>query len=304
MRLWLGIGMFGLLTVTGLVPASVSRQAGTDHQQTVQWILQLQVEQGGFLPFPPPAGQKEPLRPSLRATSGAVRALQYLKTPVPQVERHRRFVMSCYDASSGAFAEPGGQPDVIITSIGVLAAVALQIPPKEYASVWNYLQRQAKTFEEIRLAAAAVEALGVKNCPFDLKPWIDQANQVAAEASRSDPVDGARDLGSAAALILRLNHPVPESLRLEWSQYLRQGQRADGGWGKKAAKEADLETTYRVLRALVHLESQPRDLAALERFVAAHRTKQGAYAVSRGEPPSLSGTYYAAAILHWLSRWK
>jgi hypothetical protein len=297
-------GIAGWLAVLSL-SAQPAQQQQKDREATIRWILQQEVEQGGFLIKPPPPNLDVMPQPSLRATSGAVRALLYLGAPIPNIDRHRQFVLRCYDPHSGGFAEPGGQPDVTLTSVGIMAAVALQIPAKDYAKAWEYLQRHAKSFEEIRIAAAAVEAAGLKNCPFDIQPWIAQAREVAEQALQRNPAQGgARDLGSAVALILRLGGNLTEEQSQRYAQFLRDGQRPDGGWGKPGSEHSDLESTYRVLRAFVHLRSKPRDLPALHRFLVAHRSPQGAYTVAPAEPPSMSGTYYAAAILHWLERWE
>jgi prenyltransferase beta subunit len=294
-------GWFTLLSLSGQ-PAQLDQK---DREATIRWILQQQVDRGGFLLKPHPPNLDVIPQPSLRATSGAVRALLYLRAPIPNVDRHRQFVLSCYDPQSGGFAEPGGQPDVTLTSVGIMAAVALQIPPQEYARSWEYLQRHAKSFEEVRIAAAAVEAAGVKNCPFDIRPWIAQGHKAAEQALQRNPAQGgARDLGSAVALILRLGGDVTSEQNQRYTQFLRQGQRPDGGWGKSDSEHSDLESTYRVMRAFVHLRSKPRDIPALSRFLAAQRSPQGAYAVAPAEAPSMSGTYYAAAMLHWLERWE
>jgi len=294
-------GWFTLLSLSGQ-PAQLEQK---DREATIRWILQQQVDRGGFLLKPHSPNLDGMPQPSLRATSGAVRALLYLGAPLPHVDRHRQFVLSCYDPQTGGFAEPGGQPDVTLTSVGIMAAVALQIPPQEYAKGWDYLHRHAKSFEEIRIAAAAVEAAGIKNCPFDIQPWIAQGRAVAEQALQRKPAEGgARELGSAVALILRLGGDVTPEQSQRYTQFLRQGQRADGGWSKPNADHSDLESTYRVLRAFVHLRSKPQDVPALNRFLAAQRSPQGAYAVAPAESPSMSGTYYAAAMIHWLESWE
>src|SRR5207244_7616321 len=113
------------------------------------------------------------------ATNGAVRALKYLGFPMLKGERekHAAFVLKCYDPKTGAFAEMGGKPDVAITSIGVMAAAELGIPHEKYAKAMDYLKENAKTFEEVRIGAAAVEAWGVKDCPFDLDAWLEVATR-------------------------------------------------------------------------------------------------------------------------------
>ena len=91
---------------------------------------------------------------------------------MPNKDKHAAFVLKCYDPKTGGFADtPGGKPDVASTSIGVMAAAELGIPHEKYAKAMDYLKENAKTFEEVRIGAAAVEAWGVKDCPFDLKEW-------------------------------------------------------------------------------------------------------------------------------------
>lgn len=307
MRLLLCVGIPLLATLFALAGQPKPNQQPkptVDRRATIRWILQLQAEQGGFLPGPSLLAQSKPLQPSLRATSAAVRALHYLGADVPNADRHRQFVLRCYDRTTGGFAEPGGQPDVALTSVGIMASVALRIQPQEYSAAWNYLHNHARTFEEIRIAAAAVEAASEKKPPFDVRPWIDHATKAADVAMQLDARDGgAREVGSAAALVLRLRGTPTQDQRRRWSRFLLDGQRPDGGWGKMSISHSDLETTYRVLRALMHLETPPRDLSALRWFLAAHRSSDGGYSVAAKEPPSMSGTYYATIILHWLDLW-
>src|SRR5262249_51591886 len=97
--------------------------------RTAKWVLALAAPHGGFYLAP-----KE-TTPSLRATNGAVRALHSLGQPLlnKEKEKHAAFVLKCYDPKTGAFAEPGGKPDVAITSIGVMVAMELGIPKEKFA---------------------------------------------------------------------------------------------------------------------------------------------------------------------------
>ena len=112
-------------------------------------------------------------------------------------------MLSCYDPKTGAFAEPGGKPDVTITSIGVMAAAELGIPHEKYAKAMDYLKENAKTFEEVRIGAAAVEAWGVKDCPFKLDEWFEIARKEFAERNGEPAGDG----GARAIGIGRRNGP-------------------------------------------------------------------------------------------------
>jgi prenyltransferase beta subunit len=270
--------------------------------RTAKWVLECEAGGGGFC-HAPPKGDAKP-QPSLRATNGAVRALKYLGFPLLKSERetHAKFVLSCYDPKTGAFAEPGGKPDVTITSIGVMVAAELEIPHDKYAKAMDYLKENAKTFEEVRIGAAAVEAWGVSECPFKLDEWVKIAD--AERASWKAPADPkgpnghARALGSYQAFRLRLGlRPNIDAASEPW---LGDTQWADGGWGKKGEKASDMETTYRVMRALMLLKESPKDGKKLRAFIESHRNADGGYATKPGEASSMSGVYYYAIVSKWL----
>jgi hypothetical protein len=251
-------------------------------------------ETGGFKPDP--AG-----KPGLRATSAAVRAIKYLGGKAPNPDRHAAFVMTCFDPATGGFADaPGGKPDVNVTSVGVMAAVELGVPREKFRKAMDYIQANAKTFEEVRLGAAAVEAWGVKDCPFDLGPWFEIVGSHFAKAGGIPMAadGGARDAGSVVAMYLRLGKPLPRPNAV--LTVLQDGQRDDGGWGRKDATGSDLEATYRVMRAFYLMKEKPREVAKLRQFIAKCRNPDGGYGVAPGEKSSVGGTYYAAIITHWL----
>ncbi len=261
---------------------------------TVRYLTKLEDPKGGFAPA---AGAK----PGLRATSAAVRALKYNGQKTPHPDAHAAFVVACFDPATGGFADaPGGKADVTLTSVGVMAAVGLGVPKERFRKSLEYLRANAKTFEEVRLAAGAVEAWGVADCPFDLAAWVNIGK--AHVRGGVPPGDGAaREVGSAAALILRLGEKVGQQERSALASILRNGQRGDGGWGKAGEKTADLETTYRVTRALVLLAERPASPTGLRAFVAACRNADGGYGVRPGDPSGAGPTYYAAIVLHWLA---
>src|SRR6266545_6735617 len=88
------------------------------NDRTAKWVFTLEAPNGGFYLAPPEGKGDTKPQPSLRATNGAVRALKHLGFPLLKKERekHAVFVLSCYDPKTGGFAEPGGKPDVTITS--------------------------------------------------------------------------------------------------------------------------------------------------------------------------------------------
>jgi hypothetical protein len=269
---------------------------------TLEWVLARENPEGGFYALAKETDKDMKLTPSLRATSSAVRAIKYLGGEIPHKDKHAAFVLACFDPKTGAFVEQNGPPDVSVTCVGVMAAVELGIPKEKYAKAMDYLRENARTFEEIRIGAAAVEAWGVKECPFKLDVWLKAAKQHLSELPKDFPgastCDGAaREYASVFAMMLRLGFKVGvnDSLLLD-------GQRSDGGWSKKGEDSSDLESTYRVMRALMLLKIKPKDLRALQKFVESHRNPDGGYAAKRGEKSSVSGVYYAAIISKWISR--
>lgn len=294
-----------VLLLPSLAPAQTEEmleavQKKLDGQRTAKWILSCEAPGGGFYLAPRDPRSDAVPRASLRATNGGVKALKYLGAEVPNKQKHAEFVLSCYDPKTGAFAEPGGKPDVTITSIGVMAAAELGVPHEKYAKAMDYLKENARTFEEVRIGAAAVEAWGVKECPFKLDEWKDIAFK-EIPAKMLPPADGgARLIGSLAAFSLRLGVVTEEVLPGATAKVLNEGQREDGGWGKKGEKASDIDSTYRVMRAMYLLKEKPKDVKKLREFVAARRNKDGGYATEPGGKSSMSGAYYAAIITHWL----
>lgn len=272
---------------------------------TAKWVLALEDPNGGFYLAPQDPNIDAVPRPGLRATSGALRTLKYLGAEIPNKDKHAAFVLKCYDPATGGFAEPGGKPDVTITSVGVMAAAELGIPKEKYKKAMDYLKENAKTFEDVRIAAAAVEAWGVKDCPFDRGAWLLIAanyGQSAFKGALGPTAERAREAGSLLAFSLRLSPDTklePKQVEM-MSSPLLDGQRADGGWGKSDEKASDIETTYRVMRALMLLKQPPKDVKMLREFIESHRNKDGGYATKPGDKSSMSGVYYATIITKWL----
>lgn len=295
-----------VLALLFLAPAAPAQtpdidKAIRDKLGSIRYVLKLEAPGGGFAPA---AGGK----PGLRATSAAVRALKYNGQAAVNPEKHAAFLMSCYDPATGGFADaPGGKADVTLTSVGVMGAVELGVPKARFRKALDYLKDNAKTFEEIRIAAAAVEAWGVKDSPFDLGPWLDIAKrEVGPDGFAGKTADAqARDTASVIAMQLRLGVPrreLPGANKLD--DVLQMGQRKDGGWGRGGEAGSDLESTYRVMRALMLMRERPSGAegrAALRAFVASCRNADGGYGATPGDPSGVGPTYYAAIVLHWLA---
>jgi hypothetical protein len=237
-------------------------------------------------------------KPSLRATNAAVKATKYLGGKLDDAEKTKTFVLGCYDDKTGAFAEPGGKPDVTTTCIGVMAAMELGVAKEKIAKAPDYIASNAKNFEEVRIGAAAVEAWGgVKDWKRDLKPWSEIAAKERESWKSISPL--SLDMngwptrhGGMAAFQLRMG----ESPKIE---DLADSQRNDGAWGWDG-QPSDTSSTYRVMRALHMLKSRPKETAKLREFIAKHRNDDGGYATKPGDKSSAAGTYYAVIVLKWL----
>jgi hypothetical protein len=276
-----------------LVAPLVRGQSAEEKKATIAYVQGLQDKDGGFRPT---AAARQS---SLRARSSSLRALKYFGGEARDRSACADFVKKCFDKDGGGFADrPGGKTDVTTTAVGIMAVVELNLPTEPYAdAVVKYLGEKAKSFEEIRIAAAGLEAIGRK--PPQAGEWLERLAKMRnpdGTYGKGDAV--ARDTGGAVVAVLRLGGKVddPEAVL----RGLNMGQRKDGAFGK-AGEPSELETTYRVMRAYVMLKARPARAEAVREFVGRCRNEAGGYGVAPGQPSSVSGTYFASIILHWLA---
>ena len=285
------------LSLAFLVFAPAQTPEIIDKVETSLYVLRLQDKETGAFKVTPDG------KPSLRACNGAVKGLSYLgrKESVPNVEKVKAFVLSCYDPKTGAFAEPGGKPDVAITSIGIMVACELGIPKEKFAKGLEYLKANAKSFEEIRIGAAALESLEAK--PDWLKNWFKLADaQLINENGTAGEVDSvSRDTASVLAIRLRLVGSLTDFKNGKaLIELIRNGQWKDGGFGRHGAEKSDLESTYRVMRLMMLTKSKPLHPDSLRKFLSTCKNADGGFGVAPGEQSTMSGAYYFAAISKWL----
>jgi hypothetical protein len=278
---------------------SAQTQEIQDKLQTILYVQRLQTKAGGFVASAPLAGGALP-KPSLRATSAAVRTLKYLGSKVPDKDACVQFVASCFDKASGGFADtPDGKADVFSTAVGAMAVVALQMPVEKYSpGIIKFLADKVTTFDEVRIAVAGLEALQ-KPSPKQ-QAWGDIISDELRKANSLKGPGRARALGGLFVATLRMGNKIDAAAALT---ELREGQGKDGGYGKAGAAGSDLESTYRVLRGFHMLKGRP-DVERLRAFMAKCRNADGGYGVAPGQPSTVSGTYYVAIIEHWLAEKK
>jgi hypothetical protein len=277
-------------------------QTEPEKRQTIAYLNKLQTKTGGFMASLSPDEAKRV--PSLRATSAALRAYRYFEGEVPHKDKVVEFVKSCYIKETGAFADqPGkGNADVFSTASGLMAVVELKIPQTDYLEAIDFFDKNVKIFDELRIAVAGLESIG-KQLPRSerLKMLIGDINntlEVVREKEGAKPL--VRMTGSMIVTLLRLGEKIPEQATM--TKILLDGQMRDGGFAKENVEKSDLESTYRVERALMMLKTAPKDVEAMRSFVAKCRNEDGGYGVQPGAPSSVSATYFASIVLHWLKK--
>ncbi len=284
----------GLCLLTVLAPARA--QTADQKKATVAYIRGLQQTDGGFAPAV--AGG---VKSSLRATSAAACVLKYFGDTGPARAPAAPFIARCFDQESGGFADaPGGKADVVTTAVGLIALEGYALPIRPYERAAKYLDDHVQGFEQIRIAAAGFEAIHRR--PAKADEWLREIAALRNPDGTYGSGDGkARATGGAVVAVLRLGGKVPHPEMILKS--LDAGQREDGAWGKEGTRGSDLESSYRVMRAYHMLQTGPARPAHADRlraFIARCRNADGGYGVAGGQKSTLSGTYYAATILHWL----
>lgn len=272
----------------------LSAEPPNDHRaKSIRFVLDLyDADTGGF--------RSEPNGPvGLRGTVTATRSLKYLNAKPPEPTKTARFLLSCYDKESGGFAEPNADVNAMSTSIGILGATDLGLKPAQFPKALDYLRETAKGFEEVRLAAAAVEAWGPNDPPSDWDDWLVLIRQEDKRVAE-DTAGLARLKASTAVSQLRLGDKLADPKQT--LKILRSGQQPDGGWSRSAAQPSDLETSYRVMRAFVMLDEQPSDTAAVRKFLSNHAHPDGGYRLEPNGSAHLGATYFALIIGHWLDQ--
>ncbi len=281
-----------LWTALALLPTCAAvawAQTPEELTQSARFVSAFQNPDGGFAPS---VGQAS----SLGSTSSAIRTLKYLGGSIKDVPGCLAYVRSCWDKDSGGFAQtPGGKADCNTTSIGLMAVAELKAAePAAVDKAVQYLAENAKTFEEVRLAVAGLEAVQRKS------PVLDAWKAVVLKDRNPDGTWGKGDgqafaTGSAAVAMLRLGLEVDH--KAEVLKAMRAGQRPDGGWSKDDGP-SDFGSTYRIMRGFYMMKEKP-DLEAVRKFVAKHRQSDGGYAPALGKAADIGGTYTAAIILYW-----
>jgi predicted esterase len=284
----LAAGLLTLATATQQVAA----QTPKERAETARFVAAFQNPDGGFAGN---VGGKS----SLGSTSSAIRSLTYNGGAIKDVSGCIAYVESCFDKDSGGFAPtPGGKADVGTTASGLMAVAALKLDPEPYTKpAVDFFGKNAKTFEEVRIAVAGLEA--IKTTSPDFPRWTEDIQEGRNDdGSFGTGVTKAKDTGSKAVALLRMG--VKLDNREAILATLRGAQQADGGWSQDGIK-SDLGTSYRIMRCF-YMMGEPPDLERLRGFLARHRQSDGGYRSTLGGAADLGGTYSCSIMLHWARR--
>ncbi len=283
-------GLIGCWVVTGWTTLGWG-QTPDELTATGRFVANFQNPDGGF------AG-KAGGESSLGSTSSAVRILGYVAGSIRDVPGAIKYVRSCYDEASGGFAPtPGGKPDVNTTTSGLSALTALHIDLKPYTDkAVAYYGREAHTYEEVRIAAAGLEAIHATSP--DAPRWVAEVinKDRNADGTYGTGATKAKATGGSAAALLRLGMTIEPDAKTAILTTLRASQKADGGWGDGEA--SDVTTTYRIMRAFFMMKEKP-DLARVRSYLAQFRQSDGGYAPKPGGVADVGGTYFGSIISYW-----
>jgi prenyltransferase beta subunit len=281
--------VFACLVLSAIGAARGQAPAPLEKQATVAWLDKLQDPKGAFA-----ADARSATRPSLPASISAVRALKYFGGMPPRAAQILQYLRSCWNETEGAFAPtPGGKVDVRTTAVALMGLYDLEAAEQNQDMINRgliFLGEHVKDYEDVRIAAAALEA--TKKPVPQIQKWRDLLN---ALPSSSDPQQ-ARQIGGVTVARMRLGESIQDQDTI--LKTLRAAQQPDGAWDKPG-EAPDLESSYRIMRAFFMLKARP-DTGALRKFIARCRQPDGGYAVAPGQLASVSGAYYAGVIGHWL----
>ncbi len=175
MRRSMGIGIVLTAFCLALGVPSSRAQTPAEFAQTAAFAAAHQNKDGGFT-------TKVGGPSSLGATNSGLRTLRHVGGSVPDVLACVKYVKSCVTPEGGFAATPGGKPEIVATAIGLMAATELKISdPKMIRGAVAYLGKHARSFEEVRMAIAGLEAIGVSSPDI---PQVERADPGHAEPGR------------------------------------------------------------------------------------------------------------------------
>lgn len=256
----------------------------------LKFVDSLENPSGGYWPSSEAKGKSS----SLRSTVAALRVYKYEGKSLPNFEKHRAFMISCWHEKDSGFADfPGGPTDVILTAVGLMGARDGAFLTDEKRTLGKkYLVEKAKSFEEIRMASAFIadEPQDPKVAAAWQKTILSRANK---DGTFGSGFSKPRDTASAWVTLLRLQFPLKYD-----EQLVKDFRMNDGGFGSESSDRSDMETAYRVSRYF-HMVKDQKMLRNTLGFIEACRNEDGGYGTRPGEKSSLGSTYHGIIIKKW-----
>ena len=256
----------------------------------LKFVDSLENPLGGYWPNLAAKGKSS----SLRATVAALRVYKYEGKTLPNFDKHRDFMLSCWHEKDAGFADfPGGTTDVILTAVGLMGARDGAFLNEEKRTLGTkYLVSNAKNFEEIRMASAFLA-----DEPYDAKVAESWQKTILTRANKDGTFGSGfskpRDSASAWVTLLRLQFSLKNYELLSKDFRMK-----DGGFGSESSDQSDLETGYRVSRYF-HMIKNQKMLRETLGFIETCRNEDGGYGPRPGEKSSLGSTYHAIIIKKW-----
>ena len=218
---------------------------------------------------------------SLGSTNAGLRVLRHVGGSVPDILACVNYVKSCRVPGGGFAPVPGGKPDVVTTALGLMAASELKIADSDMLrETVAFLGKNARSFEEVRMAAAGLEAIGVYSP--EIPRWYHQIQGMRnPDGTFGTGAAVPFATGGSAAAILRLGYPLDH--RDAVVKAITAGQRPEGGWSKDDGPP-DLASSYRIMRAMFMLRERPdidrllcvrRPLPQVRRQLFGHAGRRG-----------------------------
>jgi predicted esterase len=292
MKRFLAIAFAVLASQTA--PTLAFAQSPANRDATAAFVANFQNPDGGF-------AAKVGGPSSLGSTSSGIRTLGYLGGSIKDVAKCIAYVKSCHDPVSGGFAPtPGGKADLSTTAVGLMALAALKLDANPYAEgAIGFFSKNAKTFEEVRISVAGLEAIHASSPDFPRWTEIVKSEQNPDGTYGTGPAQ-ARATGSRVVALLRMSLPIEPEKKAAILAAIRAGQKADGGWGEGGGP-SDLGSSYRIMRCFFMMKEKP-DLARLKGYLTSFRQTDGGYAPGPGAASDLGTTYFCSIMNHWARR--
>lgn len=244
------------------------------------WIAERHTKLGGY------GTQKEEKEPTLAATNMAMRAFRYLEIERTETQGQQDFLLSCYHPKLAAFAEHGSQsPTVLANAHALMLMAELGMPEDVHAvSARDYLVEQAQTADEIYMAMAGLQVMGLENeIPAS---WIKTMIEMAVS---EDPAVTTYQKARAIITCMRTGFNLPDySLFLEPLQTALIEVTQDSEFHRDPTS---LQEAYTLARALFMIDGRAELVLPEMNSLA-------------GEGLSIGRIYKLAALHAWAPRLK